>query len=238
MRANDFDFGDFDELGDPVFAEDEFLLPESTPVRTERNMVFLVLLTGLVMVFILGLVGTSLLVVQGIENRDATQARNATIYANNTAVQIAAQGTIIAKTYTKTPTPTSTATDTPLPTNTTVATSTLAPTLTSSTLPTWTPSLSPSPSIAVDMTSTWTVTPIPSLSTASPTAGPKVGQNPTKPIATASRTPRRVTPSLPNTGLFDDLARGRARPESLAGIGILGIGLMGVIVAARRLRIR
>jgi hypothetical protein len=45
-----------------------------------------------------------------------------------------------------------------------------------------------------------------------------------------------ATPSMPATGLYEDLAGGKVNPASLMLIGALAIGLVGVIVAARRLR--
>ena len=43
---------------------------------------------------------------------------------------------------------------------------------------------------------------------------------------------------VPRTGLYEDLAAGRAAPGSLALLGLAAIGLVGLIVAARRLRVK
>lgn len=43
---------------------------------------------------------------------------------------------------------------------------------------------------------------------------------------------------LPTTGLYEDLASGNVAPASLALIGVAALGLVGVIVAARRLRVK
>ncbi len=43
---------------------------------------------------------------------------------------------------------------------------------------------------------------------------------------------------IAKTGLYEDLAAGRAAPGSLALLGLVAIGLVGLIVAARRLRVK
>ena len=47
-----------------------------------------------------------------------------------------------------------------------------------------------------------------------------------------------VTPSMPRTGLYEDIAQGKATPGNLAFVGFAAIGLVGVIVAARRMRVK
>jgi hypothetical protein len=67
--------------------------------------------------------------------------------------------------------------------------------------------------------------------TATPAAGtlPAVSVTPGTPGPTATK-------RLPQGGFFDDVAAGRASPNSLAVVGFAALVLVGIIVAARRLR--
>ncbi|MHB8625718.1 MAG: hypothetical protein ACYDBJ_11260 [Aggregatilineales bacterium] len=56
--------------------------------------------------------------------------------------------------------------------------------------------------------------------------------------AAAEGTLVAIVQKLPTSGLYEDLAGGKASPGSLALVGVAAIGLVGVIVAARRLRVK
>lgn len=47
-----------------------------------------------------------------------------------------------------------------------------------------------------------------------------------------------IVQKVPTTGLYEDLASGKANPGSLTLVGVAAIGLVGVIVVARRLRVK
>ncbi len=56
--------------------------------------------------------------------------------------------------------------------------------------------------------------------------------------ASAEGTLVAIVQKLPTSGLYEDLAGGKANPASLALVGVAAIGLVGVILAARRLRVK
>jgi hypothetical protein len=68
-----------------------------------------------------------------------------------------------------------------------------------------------------------------------------VGGNPTSTVfveGTPGPTKRATSTALANTGLFDAFSDGSASPGNLAIVVIAALGLVGVIVAARRLRVK
>jgi hypothetical protein len=276
MSRDDFDLGDFGDIEEPSFPEDEFLPPEEAPVaRPQRNVVFLVIAILLVLLFLFGLFGITSLVISNQATLAAYTQTAGAVYLTNTAVAVALNATNTANAWTKTPTPTQTPTDTPTPT----PTETFTPS----------PTETPTPTIDVEATNTsltmtaqaalemrviditntavaqetllamtnvaatltaqfgsggavppeqQTQTAIALLTQAAQT-GTIIVQLPTtvSPFETAK--PTRIQPTkLPNGGFFDDVSTGKASPSSLAVVGFAALGLVGVIVVARRLRVR
>ncbi len=70
------------------------------------------------------------------------------------------------------------------------------------------------------------------------------GEETVPPVVTVTAPPGDFTPARPTvtalsgTGFFEDVAAGKASPGSLAVVGFAALGLVGVIVAARRLRVK
>ncbi len=68
-----------------------------------------------------------------------------------------------------------------------------------------------------------------------------IGPTPTATVfveGTRGPTTRPSSTALANTGLFDSFSDGTASPGNLAIVVIAALGLVGVIVAARRLRVK
>jgi hypothetical protein len=276
MSRDDFDLGDFGDIEEPSFPEDEFLPPEEAPVaRPQRNVVFLVIAILLVLLFLFGLFGITSLVISNQATLAAYTQTAGAVYLTNTAVAVALNATNTANAWTKTPTPTQTPTDTATPT----PTETFTPS----------PTETPTPTIDVEATNNaatqtaqaaleMRVIDITNTAAAQETimamtneaatltaaaASPGVG-GPVSPadqtltaIALTSAAGTRIalgvsatspfetakptitgTKKLAGTGFFDDVATGKANPSSLAVVGFAALGLVGVIVVARRLRVK
>jgi hypothetical protein len=258
VDRNQFDLDDFGDLDDPSFSDPnaDFLPPdEGVPAEApRRNTTFVIIAIGLVILFLLGLLGVAFFIIQNNAAQEAYNQTATVISVTNQFVQAAIAATETAKSWTATPspTPTSTPTDTPTLTNT--------PTETPS--PTETPTVDPNLVVSEDdMTNTKVAF---DAANAGMTATACV-ENPTGVgCARATEPTITITPSLvtkvagaitetpdqgaveptPNptalaaAGFFDDLAGGQASPASIALIGLAGFGLVGVIIASRKLRVK
>ncbi len=127
-----FDLGDFDEFGEPFQGEELEAPSGATPGGGRRNTMFVILLLGLVVVILIGVAVIILAAVQQNQTNAELERTADFIKTNNAIVQENMQRTIIAKSFTPTPsaTPTPTFTETPTPTPTPTETETPSPSAT------------------------------------------------------------------------------------------------------------
>jgi hypothetical protein len=241
--SNDFDLGDFGDFDQPSLpdADADFSPAGNTPSQGQpRNNTFLIVAIALVIIFLLGLGLIAFFVVKTSGDDANNRATAAAIQLTNDVIGTDIAGTATAKSYSPTPTPTSTFTETPSPT----ASDTPTPTIEVTAVPTideTAAALALTQSFqltsdALTLAATTGQTPVP----ATPTPTVEVTTEITVtvgPSLTPSSTPKAVPTGLPKGGFFDDLAGGRAQPTSLALFGALALVLVGVIFAARRLRV-
>ncbi|MCC7207328.1 MAG: hypothetical protein IT323_08480 [Anaerolineae bacterium] len=279
-----FTVDDFDEYPDLGGGED-IQVTTSVP-QAPRNRRFLLYASLLLLLIIGGVVLIILFAIdQGRRNTELQQTRVA-IEATNNEVYRQITLTVIAKSWTPTPsaTPTNTPTPTPTPTYTPSPTETPSPTVTITPSPTEDPRAMTATALALLLTlppdaltgtaqarlSTFvaqTLTAAAGTVATVPTLG---GTQPTQEVAGATATPSGpvvIIPGVPNvtvlppltpgpgtvlptlelgtpaptaladTGFADALLGGEGT-NSLAVIGLAALGLVAVIVAARRLRVR
>jgi hypothetical protein len=257
VDRNQFDLDDFGDLDDPSFSDSnaDFLPPdEAVPSeQPRRNTTFVVIAIGLVILFLLGLLGVAFFIYTTSEQQKAYDATATNIAVTNQFVEAAIAATSTAKSWTATPspTPTSTPTNTPTPTETPTETPTPSETPTVDTSIVVSDDDMTATKLAFDqanaaLTATACVeaptgpgcaasTEEVVTETITPTlVGSGITATPGKVAVVPSATPDR----LAGTGIFEDLAGGQASPASIALIGLAGFGLVGVIVASRKLRVK
>ncbi|MEP7287627.1 MAG: hypothetical protein ABI947_17880 [Chloroflexota bacterium] len=238
MSRDDFDLDDFGDLEEPQFPEDDddLLPPEPSADRPRRNTTFLLIAVVLVIIFLLALGAIAFFASVSATAEQTRVAQVQSIQQTNDAIGTAIQGTIIAKSWTPTPSPTPTATQTltPSPTET----------------PTETPTEAPTEAVLsdIDMTNTKIAMDADNqTATCAATVGGCVGTS----FPTLTETPTEVPtveagvtlvptigPTMPRSGFFEDVAGGQATPANLALIGFATVALVGLIFASRRLRIK
>jgi cytoskeletal protein RodZ len=230
MSRDDFDLGDFGDLEEPSFPDDDsnLLPPDTPPERPPRNTTFLIVAVALVVIFLLGLAGIAIAVLNNSTNEGIRQQTEAAIVATNQFVGTAIAGTATAKSWTATPSPTDTPTNTPTETATPTSTET----------PTETPTATFDESIAMtqtaDANNTATALAGGVAVVESPTCeAPCGGAFTATPIVTLAPSAQIV----PSTGFFDG-TNSNASPNNLALFGLMAIGLVGIIFGARRLRVK
>src|SRR6185503_5391465 len=106
MSRDDFDLGDFGDLEEPSFPDDDsnLLPPEAAPERPPRNTTFLIVAVALVIIFLLGLAGIALAIISGQGEADKREQTRVAIELTNQYVGTAIAGTATAKSYSPTPT--------------------------------------------------------------------------------------------------------------------------------------
>src|ERR1041385_5277407 len=112
MSRDDFDLGDFGDLEEPSFPDDDsnLLPPDTPPERPPRNTTFLLVAVALVVIFLLGLGGIALFVIGQQGQQLAYNETSTAIAATNNFVGTAIAATATAKSWTATPTSTDTPT--------------------------------------------------------------------------------------------------------------------------------
>jgi hypothetical protein len=167
----------FEDLEDDEFLDDEFLDDESPPEESNnRNFLIIAGVLGGITIIALLCLGGLLFLRSQQEGRTAQQATQAAVIALQTQEQESIQQTVIAESWTDTPTAAPTATDTPEPTDVVV-------------LPSATPEEE-----ATDNPATATISALLTAAAGQPTTDPGVTITA---LATAT--------GLPETGFFDDL---------------------------------
>lgn len=237
------DFGELDlpgdedapEFGDETYFEDNEVAQRRTIFGLNRGFVLIAGIIAIIICLAAGGLVITLLNNAGPSDVDLTIT---SVYATNTFVAyaldltetqnaVSAGETATAEAWTDTPTPTATPTDTPTPTE-----------------PPFTPTqqiifVTPTPD--GDGQGGGGITAEDVAQTATALAAILAGGTPTPEVIDGGVTeqPGFVTPtpatSLPTTGLFDEIGGGGGT-NSLATVALLALGLMGVIVVARRLR--
>src|SRR5258707_5009138 len=103
MSRDDFDLRDFGEMDEPSFPADdaEFLPPDSAPSGggAPRNTTFLIVAVVLVIVFILGLAGIALVIINQQQTQIAYNQTATIIALTNNYVQTAIHATETAKAW-------------------------------------------------------------------------------------------------------------------------------------------
>jgi len=247
MDRDDFDLGDFGDLEEPSFPDDDSnLLPPDSPSggRAPRNTTFLIVAVALVVIVLLGLAGIAIFVIGNGTQQLAFQQTSTTIAMTNEYVGTAIAATATAKSWTATPTPTETPTDTP--------TATLTPTETETPTPTPTETVDVGATndaltaAAVISPDDMTATAAGFLTQTAEAGGGTATETPTEcvgcggPVTATglAQVPTVTVTALAGTGLFDDMAGGSATPGNLALFGFAALGLVGIIFGARRMRVK
>src|SRR6266404_6963867 len=102
MSRDDFDLGDFGDLEEPSFPDDDsnLLPPDVPPERPPRNTTFLIVAVALVIIFLLGLVGIVLFVLNQNTIEVAFNGTRTAIAVTNDFVGTAIAATATAKSWT------------------------------------------------------------------------------------------------------------------------------------------
>jgi hypothetical protein len=276
-----FDMGDFEDFGEPAFGEEDVSVSGNgggaAAPRNRRFLFFAVLLVAVILVAVVLIIFAA--AGQGEENR-RHQLTVAFIETNNAQVAKAMQLTIIAKSWTPTPTntatPTETPTATPTPTASETPTSTSTPTetptatfdlgatqtqealqqtldaiqaltlkppeLTGTALAKLATFIAQTAAAGANATAEGTESiPAPTTSGFATVTPAFVGTAPVTILGPEGGTavPGGVTPtkSYAGTGFFEDIGAG-ANPNNLPLFGLAALGLVAVIFAARRLRVK
>ncbi|MBN1966121.1 MAG: hypothetical protein JW910_15840 [Anaerolineae bacterium] len=228
----DFDFGDEE--------------PEERRTLFGLNRTFVIIIGVVAIILCVGIIGLLVVISQTAGPSDVEYTVTA-VLATNTAVADALNLTATRNAITNTPTPTLTPSDTPTLTNT--PTNTVQPTIPTQT-PLFVTPTSGGEGVADDALA-MTATAIAQQLLATPTGAGGEGAEGTPGALDATPTPEEgdgtgddggvlfvtTTPSseLPDTGLFDDIGQ-EGGVNGLLTAGLVVLGLVGVIVVARRLR--